>query len=334
MNENIDLTKILKDCPKGFELYSTIHGPVTFIKLNLEKYNKFQINVHVVKNKTNEETEDSEDSFTKEGKYFTRYVNAECCLFPSKDQRDWNKFSAPWYKNSKFNADCKFKDGDIIQLGIVTAIFKKYIGEEKCICYCSFCEDAGFEIPIENGEDNVYGCYNAIPATKEQRDLLFQKMKEACYEWDVDKKELKLVKHKFKVGDWIITPTNNVLQITSIGNTTYGFNNKSHYWTICYCDEQCRFWSIKDAKDGDILAFDNDTIVIFKDLYNSESFHSYCYIEDGIFGFSEDWSPDWWNGEGFKPATKEQRDTLMKAINDAGYEWDVEKKELKNKKQK
>lgn len=30
----------------------------------------------------------------------------------------------------------------------------------------------------------------AHPATKEQRDLLFQKMKEASYEWDADKKEL------------------------------------------------------------------------------------------------------------------------------------------------
>ena len=24
-------------------------------------------------------------------------------LFPSKDQRDWSKFSAPWYKKKKFN---------------------------------------------------------------------------------------------------------------------------------------------------------------------------------------------------------------------------------------
>lgn len=31
------------------------------------------------------------------------------------------------------------------------------------------------------------------------------------------------------------------------------------------------------------------------------------------------------------PATKEQRDTFMKAMNDAGYEWDSEKKELKKK---
>ena len=34
MNENIDLTKILKDCPKGIKLYSTIHGEVTFDHIN------------------------------------------------------------------------------------------------------------------------------------------------------------------------------------------------------------------------------------------------------------------------------------------------------------
>jgi len=34
---------------------------------------------------------------------------------------------------------------------------------------------------------------NLKPATKEQRDLLFQKMKEAGYEWDAEKKELKKI---------------------------------------------------------------------------------------------------------------------------------------------
>lgn len=83
------------------------------------------------------------------------------------------------------------KEGDVLRLGDVIAIFKKYIGQEECICYCSSCVNAGFEIPIENGEDNVYGCTNTTPATKEQRDLLFAKMKDAGYEWDAMKKQLK-----------------------------------------------------------------------------------------------------------------------------------------------
>ena len=39
------------------------------------------------------------------------------------------------------------------------------------------------------GLDNT----NYLPATKEQRDLLFSKMKEAGYEWDSKKKELKKI---------------------------------------------------------------------------------------------------------------------------------------------
>ena len=30
MNENIDLTKILKDCPEGFKLYTPLFGEVEF----------------------------------------------------------------------------------------------------------------------------------------------------------------------------------------------------------------------------------------------------------------------------------------------------------------
>lgn len=37
------------------------------------------------------------------------------------------------------------------------------------------------------------------PATKEERDLLFQKMKENGYEWDAEKKELK----KIKLNEWV-----------------------------------------------------------------------------------------------------------------------------------
>ena len=39
---------------------------------------------------------------TKEGRYINA-DDAECILFPSKDQRDWSKFTAPWYKNGKFD---------------------------------------------------------------------------------------------------------------------------------------------------------------------------------------------------------------------------------------
>lgn len=85
------------------------------------------------------------------------------------------------------------KDGDVLQLGEVTAIFRNYIGNKLCICYCSFCKTEGFEIPLKNGEDNVYGCYNATPAAKEQRDTLMKAMSDAGYTFDFEKKELKKI---------------------------------------------------------------------------------------------------------------------------------------------
>ena len=33
MNENIDLTKILKDCPEGWKFYSSVYGEVEFVEI-------------------------------------------------------------------------------------------------------------------------------------------------------------------------------------------------------------------------------------------------------------------------------------------------------------
>ena len=91
MNENIDLTKILKDCPMGWKLYSSIHGEVQFGYI----YNgDFPIVVEL--------SDSSDVDFTKDGKLYSDY-DGECALLPSKDQRDWSKFTAPWYKKEKFD---------------------------------------------------------------------------------------------------------------------------------------------------------------------------------------------------------------------------------------
>ena len=91
MNENIDLTEILKDCPKGTEFYSCIYGKVRFDCLQSCEYP-----VLIMRG------DGLYASFSRVGKY-TDATDSECCLFPSKEQRDWSKFSAPWYKKEKFD---------------------------------------------------------------------------------------------------------------------------------------------------------------------------------------------------------------------------------------
>ena len=108
MNKNIDLTKILKNCPKGTEFYSCIYGKVRFDCLQSCEYPVLTIR-----------GDGLYASFSRVGKY-TDAPDSECCLFPSKEQRDWSKFEAPWYKEL---VEPKFKVGD----KIVNSL-RKYMG--------------------------------------------------------------------------------------------------------------------------------------------------------------------------------------------------------------
>ena len=49
--------------------------------------------------KKNEKTE---GSVTKEGIHNNSY-DGECTFFPSREQRDWSKFTAPWLKKERFD---------------------------------------------------------------------------------------------------------------------------------------------------------------------------------------------------------------------------------------
>ena len=94
MNENIDLTKSLKNCPEGWEFYSSVAGSVLFHKLYLGNPD-YPVFVYPVSGR-------GEICFTKKGVY-VKDGDAECTLFPSKDQRDWSKFTARWYNKEKFD---------------------------------------------------------------------------------------------------------------------------------------------------------------------------------------------------------------------------------------
>ena len=80
MNENLNLVEILKNCPKGTKLYSTVFGEVKFESIHNSSC--------LIKYKTI--TGRSFD-VTYEGKMFAGY-DGECTLFPSREERDWSKF--------------------------------------------------------------------------------------------------------------------------------------------------------------------------------------------------------------------------------------------------
>ena len=93
MNENLNLVEILKDCPKGTKLYSTAFGDVHFYRISDNE--EYPIGIAVAGNSDYR-------TLTCDGKLWRDY-GSECILFPSKEQRDWSKFTAPWYKKDRFD---------------------------------------------------------------------------------------------------------------------------------------------------------------------------------------------------------------------------------------
>lgn len=96
MNENLNLVEILKDCPKGTKLYTPIWGEVVFIEVRKNKNCPYPICI-------NTNAASSYTYLAKDGRYLINREESECILFPSKDQRDWSKFTASWLKKERFN---------------------------------------------------------------------------------------------------------------------------------------------------------------------------------------------------------------------------------------
>ena len=100
------------------------------------------------------------------------------------------------------------KDGNVLACeNGWTCIFKKLVNDETFSSYCFmdntkwFCE-TGSE--CHTLKEEFVKAYNGkiYPATKEQRSLLFQKMREAGYEWDDEKKVLKKIEVEFNGEDY------------------------------------------------------------------------------------------------------------------------------------
>ena len=109
-------------------------------------------------------------SVTKLGMHIIDYEdNAECTLFPSKEQRDWSKFTAPWYKKEKFDPKTlKPFDKVLVRYGSKTTnywyagIFSHYIENDmfpyKCVGNnCKLC------IPYNDETKHLVGTTEEAP---------------------------------------------------------------------------------------------------------------------------------------------------------------------------
>lgn len=86
-----NIAELLKDCPKGMELYSPIFGKVYL--------DKIRPHLAIVVT-TDKEQGDFKEEFLYDGRY---EMNGECMLFPSKGKTTWEGFVPPFKKQGKSN---------------------------------------------------------------------------------------------------------------------------------------------------------------------------------------------------------------------------------------
>ena len=108
MEQKLNIAKILKDKPRGTKLYSSTFGYIKFNGVHKDKvyFYSEDTNAHSVK---------------QNGKM---YDGGECIIFPSKEMRDWEKFS--------------WKKGDVLisNDGSIEVIFDKWYDDTYTSFYC------------------------------------------------------------------------------------------------------------------------------------------------------------------------------------------------------
>ena len=274
MEKKIDIGKILNDCPKGTKLYSPLCGECEFD--HIEYMGKI-----VCQTK-----KDTTIWFSPTGVYFEGYSGAECVLFPSKENRDWSKFQRP------------FKDGDIVFYNDTIAIFKEWGDETLFRTYVTkyLCCDSLIDKNVPLYGKSVRKEIRF--ATEEEKQKLFQAIKDNGYKWNAETKTLDKRYHPWTIND---AKDGDVLAIN--------WYEGDDYW---------------------------EKIVIFKKYHNNDDVVGTCVEGYGntfkngklVWDAEVPFFSKTWTGT-LRPATKEQRDFLFQKIKEAGYEWNSETKTLK-----
>ena len=186
MENKINVAKLLKGCPEGMELDSTMLDNVTFESVDVSP-SKYPI---AIKNlKTNEAI-----YLTKYGQFVDK-EGYKCIIYP-KGKTSWEGFVPP----------CKFKNGDILtnERGSI-CIYKgtMYYNQNLADFYCGYrVSDHAFI--FKKFKDEHFGDVNKMRIASEiEKQHFFQILLDNGYQWNSETKTLEKLL-KFKVGDRII----------------------------------------------------------------------------------------------------------------------------------
>ena len=305
------------------------------------------------------ELEDSEDErIRKELIEFIRHGN---CIFDSLEQK--NEFWA-WLERQKITQNTNKEDEEVRQYiirlmkqrDINVPMVQKALawlekqGVQKNTCqpnntygnvkfpFRARVKSSGAIITIHDGQLSMDGKEWIKYQSDSEDGYKYYKPDDLELVYDVEQNQVNTVESKFKVGDWIVIDNPcKIIGIDNYGNYLVRYwdfdaTDKLHTLSKEFCETYFHLWTIEDAKDGDVLTWDDSKcIALFKEIYNKHSFKSH-----GCIGACTEVFENWGfhDIENAHPSTKEQRDLLFTKIKEAGYEWDDENGGLKEVEQK
>ena len=159
----MNIAELLKYCAKGTKLYSTIWGEVELSEVT---------NFGTIEIKATDQIMCASFTLDYEGRYSHM---GECILFPSKSQRNWEKFRLP------------VKRGDIMMIPDTNYAFIAtggFTDNASVMFVCGI--DADNELCI-NPSNAGWTKDFYIPASEKAKKKLFDKLKEHGYEWNSEK---------------------------------------------------------------------------------------------------------------------------------------------------
>ena len=185
MENKINISELLRDCPQGMELDCTLWDNVTF-----DRVADGGIWIKHIDSKSGERSlyvyNDGSFPIHNLGSFRTK-----CVIFP-KGKTTWEGFVPP----------CKFKDGDVIVASGAIAIFKQVHSlyeEPQVDFYCGVTSKHRSFI-LKTGDGLHCGkISSARLATEEEKAELCRAIKDNGYRWDDETKTLVKLP-KFKVG--------------------------------------------------------------------------------------------------------------------------------------
>lgn len=243
MEKKINVVEILKDCPSGMELDCTMYEDVFFDYVD---------ELNIIHCYIQHETHKTSITFNQHGTPNSD-IKSKCVIFP-KGKTTWEGFQRP------------FKNGDIIFKGNYVTIVSHIESNGRIWYHCWYntkYKDCKFKNDFGIGDINDGNKVRF--ATEEEKEILFQSIKDNGYCWNEETKTLEKLP-KFKDGD-IVSSGADLISIfkgikDGMSGSLHSYVSLQNSWNLVI-DSSC--WTLKNIR----LATEYEKQKLFQAIENN-----------------------------------------------------------------